>query len=247
MYGTFNDLFASLKSGAEPWLLLFDIDGTLVDTGGKGMSALKKTANEVFGSDGPPLDLAGSTDLGILANLYVHFEVEPTEERTHRFFDIYHKHLEDGLELNPSEGKVLDGVFELLEEIAIHQHAQLGLLTGNTELGAEIKLRHYGLHQHFSFGAYGSDRADRNLLGHIALERALAMTGNSYTPERTLIIGDTPKDIACAHAIGARCLAVATGHFSAEQLEQAGADWVIGSLSEFFSKDEVPGIDINKS
>jgi phosphoglycolate phosphatase len=233
MHGNFNDLFASLKTGGEPWLLLFDIDGTLVDTGGKGMSALKKTAIDVFGSDGPPLDLAGSTDLGILANLYVHFEIEPTEERTHRFFEIYHKHLEESLESNLSEGKVLDGVFDLLEDLAIIQHAQLGLLTGNTELGAEIKLRHYRLIQHFSFGAYGSDRADRNLLGHIALDRALAVTGKIFTPDRTLIIGDTPKDIACAHAVGARCLAVATGHFTAEQLEDAGADWVLGSLREF--------------
>jgi phosphoglycolate phosphatase-like HAD superfamily hydrolase len=233
MNGNLGELLAALKSSGEPWLLLFDIDGTLVDTGGKGMSALKKTAIEVFGSDGPPLDLAGSTDLGILANLYVHFEIEPSEERTHRFFEIYHKHLQESLEANSSEGKVLDGVLELLEDLAISEHAQLGLLTGNTELGAEIKLRYYGLHQHFSFGAYGSDRADRNLLGHIALERALAVTGKTFTPERTLIIGDTPKDIACAHAIGARCLAVATGQFTAEQLKQAGADWVLGSLLDF--------------
>jgi phosphoglycolate phosphatase-like HAD superfamily hydrolase len=231
MHGNFSNLFASLRSGDEPWLLLFDIDGTLVDTGGKGMSALKKTAIEVFGSDGPPLDLAGSTDLGIIENLYVHFQVEPTSELTHRFFEIYHKYLEESLEANPAEGKVLDGVFELLENLA-GQNAQLGLLTGNTALGAEIKLRHYGLHHHFPFGAYGSDRADRNLLGHIALERALAVTGKKFTPDRILIIGDTPKDIACAHAIGAKCLAVATGHFTAEQLEQAGADWVLGSLRE---------------
>jgi phosphoglycolate phosphatase len=231
MHGNFSELFANLRSDSEPWLLLFDIDGTLVDTGGKGMTALKKTAIEVFGSDGPPLDLAGSTDLGIIANLYLHFEVEPTEERTHRFFEIYHKHLEQSLESDPTEGKVLDGVFELLEELAVGQHAQLGLLTGNTELGAEIKLRHYGLDHHFGFGAYGSDRADRNLLGFIALERAMAVTGKRFTPERTLIIGDTPKDIACAHAMGARCMAVATGQFTAEQLEQAGADWVLGSLS----------------
>lgn len=231
MHGNFSELFASLRSDSEPWLLLFDIDGTLVDTGGKGMTALKKTAIEVFGSDGPPLDLAGSTDLGIIANLYLHFEVEPTEERTHRFFEIYHKHLEHSLESDPTEGKVLDGVFELLEELAVGQHAQLGLLTGNTELGAEIKLRHYGLDHHFGFGAYGSDRADRNLLGFIALERAMTVTGKRFTPERTLIIGDTPKDIACAHAMGARCLAVATGQYTAEQLELAGADWVFGSLS----------------
>ncbi len=232
MSESIEGLFNALREGNDPWLLLFDIDGTLVDTGGKGMAALQKTALEIFGGDGPPLDLAGSTDLGILENLYVHFEVDASDEQTHRFFEAYHRHLEMGLETNPAEGGVLDGVIELLEELTHTEHAELALLTGNTSLGAEIKLRHYGLDRHFKFGAYGSDRADRNLLGHIALERAFAFTGRKYDPEHTLIIGDTPKDIACAHAIGARCLAVATGQFSAGQLEEAGADWVHGSLRE---------------
>ena len=96
-----------------------------------------------------------------------------------------------------------------------------------------MKLRHYGLDHHFAFGAYGSDKADRNLLGMIALERALAFTGRVYHPDQTLVIGDTPKDIACAHAMGARCLAVATGAFSAQELGDAGADWVLGSLTDF--------------
>ncbi len=232
MSGTLEELFRSLEEGSEPWLLLFDIDGTLVDTGGKGMAALRKTAIEVFGGDGPPLDLAGSTDLGILENLYVHFQVDATDEQTHRFFDAYHRHLEASLDSNPADGRVLDGVIDLLEKLARVKNAQLGLLTGNTSLGAGIKLRHYGIGHHFTFGAYGSDRADRNVLGPIALERAFAMTGHVFHADRTLIIGDTPKDIACAHAIGAKCLAVATGQFSAEQLEKAGADWVLGSLRE---------------
>ena len=232
MSGTIEDFVKTLKEGSEPWLLLFDIDGTLVDTGGKGMAALQKTAVEVFGGDGPPLDLAGSTDLGILENLYVHFKIDATEEQTHRFFEAYHRHLEASLESNPADGRVLDGAIDLLEKLAQTENAQLGLLTGNTSLGAEIKLRHYGLGHHFTFGAYGSDRADRNLLGHIALERAFAMTGREFRSDQTLIIGDTPKDIGCAHAIGAKCLAVATGQFSAAQLEEAGADWVLGSLRD---------------
>lgn len=232
MSDSIENLFRTLKDGDEPWLLLFDIDGTLVDIGGKGMSALRKAAVEVFGGDAPPLDLAGSTDLGILENLYVHFKIDASDEQTHRFFEAYHIHLEASLESSPAEGRVLDGVIELLEKLALTENAQLGLLTGNTSLGAEIKLRHYGLGHHFSFGAYGSDRADRNLLGHIALERAFAMTGRAFHADQTLIIGDTPKDIACAHAIGAKCLAVATGKFSAAQLEDAGADWVLGSLRE---------------
>lgn len=232
MSGDIGELTGILSHPGEPWLLLFDIDGTLVDTGGKGMSALRKTAVEVFGGDGPPLDLAGSTDLGILESLYVHFGIDPSDEQTHAFFEAYHRHLEASLETSPADGRVLDGVIELLEHLATAEHAQLALLTGNTSLGAQIKLRHYGLGHHFAFGAYGSDKSDRNLLGMIALERALAFTGRTYEPGRTLVIGDTPKDIACAHAIGARCLAVATGRFSADELEAAGADWVLGSLGE---------------
>ncbi len=232
MPGNIRDLNASLRSGDTPWLMLFDIDGTLVDTGGKGMTALRKTAIEVFGNEGPPLDLAGSTDLGILENLHAHFGTAPCAERTHRFFETYHLHLEASLSSNPAEGRVLDGVVELLQDIAGAAHAKPALLTGNTMQGAWIKLRHYRLDHHFSFGAYGSDRADRNLLGRIALERALAHTGQAYDPESILVIGDTPKDIACAHAVGAKCLAVATGQFSEEQLAAAGADWVVSSLRE---------------
>ena len=232
MPGNVCDLREILWSGDVPLLLLFDIDGTLVDTGGKGMAALRKTAMEIFGNEGPPLDLAGSTDLGILENLHVHFGASYCAERTHRFFETYHIHLEESLSSNPAEGRVLDGVVEILQDIAGAPHAKPALLTGNTMEGAWIKLRHYRLDHHFGFGAYGSDRADRNLLGSIALERALAHTGRAYTAERTLVIGDTPKDIACAHAIGAKCIAVATGQFTAEQLAAAGADWVIGGMRE---------------
>ena len=232
MPGNIRDLNDSLRSDAAPLLLLFDIDGTLIDTGGKGMAALRKTAIEVFGNEGPPLDLAGSTDLGILENLHTHFSTAPCAERTHRFFETYHIQLEASLSSNPADGRVLDGVVELLQDIAGAPHAKPALLTGNTMQGAWIKLRHYRLEHHFAFGAYGSDRADRNLLGRIALERALAHTGQAYDPERTLVIGDTPKDIACAHAVGAKCLAVATGQFSADQLVAAEADWVVASLRE---------------
>lgn len=213
-------------------LYLFDIDGTLVDTGGAGMAALNEATREVFGQDGPALDLAGSTDLGIIANIHAHFGIEPTAQRINSFFEIYHARLDWNLANGEFSGRVLNGVSELLSELSNRPEATIGLLTGNTAGGAKIKMRHYGLSSHFAFGAYGCDHADRNLLGPVALERATKHAGKNFTPEQTLVIGDTPKDIACAHAMGARCLAVATGQFTVEALQSHGADHVVESLAQ---------------
>ena len=213
-------------------LYLFDIDGTLVDTGGAGMAALKEATREIFGHEGPALDLAGSTDLGIIANIHRHFEIEHTRERFDTYLEIYLDRLHWNLANGGFPGRVYEGVPELLTELGNQPQSTIGLLTGNAAGGAAAKMRHFGLAEHFSFGAYGCDHADRNRLGPIALERASLHAGRSYSPRETWIIGDTPKDIACAHAIGARCLAVATGSFSAAQLAAHGADQVVESLEE---------------
>ncbi len=213
-------------------LYLFDIDGTLVDTGGAGMVALKEATRKIFGHDGPALDLAGSTDLGIVANIHAHFEIEPTRERIDTYFEVYLGRLDWNLTHGGFPGRVFAGVHELLAELAGRDAASIGLLTGNTAGGAASKMRHFGLAGHFPFGAYGSDHADRNQLGPIALERAALHAGRSFTAAETWVIGDTPKDIACAHAIGARCLAVATGQFSAAALAAHGADQVVESLEQ---------------
>ena len=213
-------------------LYLFDIDGTLVDTGGAGMVALKEANREIFGHDGPALDLAGSTDLGIVANIHAHFEIEATRERIDTYFEVYLDRLDWNLMNGGFPGRVFAGVRELLAELASRSDASIGLLTGNTVGGAASKMRHFGLAGHFPFGAYGSDHADRNRLGPIALERAAVHAGRSFTAAETWVIGDTPKDIACAHAIGARCLAVATGQFTAAALETHGADRVVESLEQ---------------
>lgn len=213
-------------------LYLFDIDGTLVDTGGAGMAALNEATLQLFGNEGPPLDLAGSTDLGIVANIHAHFEIEPTRERIDTYFRIYLERLDTNLATGGYPGRVFGGVTELLAELAGRDGATIGLLTGNIAGGAAAKMRHFGLDRHFPFGAYGCDHADRNLLGPIALQRAAAHAGRSFTAQETWVIGDTPKDIACAHAIGAKCLAVATGRFSVAELELHGADKVVENLEE---------------
>ena len=213
-------------------LYLFDIDGTLVDTGGAGMAALKEATREIFGHEGPALDLAGSTDLGIIANIHSHFAVEHTRARFDTYLEVYLARLDWNLAHGGFPGRVHDGVANLLAELTGHPDATVGLLTGNAAAGAAAKMRHFGLAGHFPFGAYGCDHADRNLLGPIALERASAHAGRSFSPGETWVIGDTPKDIACAHAIGARCLAVATGGFSVDELAAYGADQVVESLDQ---------------
>lgn len=213
-------------------LYLFDIDGTLVDTAGAGMAALNEATREFFGGDGPPLDLAGATDLGIVLGLHEHFGIEATPARVADYLAVYQDRLDWNLAHGGFPGRVIPGASELLETLAAKGTGTLGLLTGNTESGAASKVRHYGLDAYFAFGAYGSDHSDRNRLGPIALERAAAHAGRTFLAAETWIIGDTPKDIACAKAIGARCLAVATGRFTVRELADFGADEVVASLDE---------------
>jgi phosphoglycolate phosphatase-like HAD superfamily hydrolase len=214
-------------------LYLFDIDGTLVDTGGAGMKALIETTRERFGDDGPMLDLAGSTDLGIVNHIHAHFKVDATPESIEHYFSIYHQRLDWNLRHGGFPGRVIDGATMLLDALSQRDDATIGLLTGNTEAGAHTKVTHFGLSEFFPFGAYGSDHHDRNQLGPIALQRATQHSGRTFAPTKNVwIIGDTPKDIACAHAIGAKCLAVATGQFTSQQLHDFGADRVVESLDE---------------
>lgn len=213
-------------------LVLFDIDCTLVDMGGAGMSALTAAAVEVFGDEGPPLDLAGSTDSGIVRGLFEHFKVPHDPELEEKFYLSYLPKMEANLKDASFGGRVLDGVSDLLTNLEDDGHT-LGLMTGNIERGAIVKASHYGLAGHFGFGSYGDDHWDRNKLGPIALERAERATGKRFTADEALVIGDTPKDVRCAHAFGAKCVAVATGSFDEDQLEECGADLVVSDLVGF--------------
>jgi len=226
-------------------LWLFDIDGTLVDTGGAGMLALQEASVECFGAEGPPLDLAGSTDLGVLMGILAHFDRIHGDVEQARFFAAYLRRLEWNLAHGGFPGRVLPGAVDLLEALSLREDICVGLLTGNVADGAAAKMRHYGLDRHFAFGAYGCDHADRNLLGPVAMERAAVHAGRSFSAEETLVIGDTPKDVACAHAIGAPCLAVATGKFSAEQLRACGADRVVQGLDDPSILRDYAGLEEN--
>ena len=213
-------------------LWLFDIDGTLVDTGGAGLTALTEAAVECFGEAGPELDLAGSTDLGIIQNFLDHFGRAHDPAFVDAFFAFYLERLEWNLAHGGFPGKVLPGVVDLLERLAETPDIHLGLLTGNIAGGAAAKMRHFGLDHFFPFGGYGCDFADRNKLGPVASARATAHTGRAFHPEEIVVIGDTPKDIACAKALGSPCIAVATGRFSVAELRQHAPHRVIASLEE---------------
>ena len=218
-----------------PLLALFDIDGTLVDAGGAGRAAIELALVSVYGTAGPidELPFDGLTDPLIAHTLLREAGVSrnDVEEKLDALWESYLSNLRDELAARRSRLGQLPGIKELLDAL-MDAGATLGLVTGNIAEGAHRKLGACGLEGRFQFGAFGSDAADRNELPPIAVSRAFESTRIRFEPEHTWIIGDTPQDIACAHASGLRVLAVATGRFSVEELEQRGADWAVPSLAD---------------
>ena len=202
-------------------LLLFDIDGTLIDSNGAGGAAILDAAEEHFGilrEHFPPLQLAGSTDPAIAMDVFGHMSRQHTPEEVIAFLDRYLSHLQRRLQAPDFSGYTLPGVTQLLEALRSESEAHIGLLTGNVRRGAVIKLSRHGIYEHFIEGGFGSDHHDRNQLGPVALKRMQDATGTTYHIDDVIVIGDTPKDIRCAEAFGAKCLAVATGQYSHAEL-----------------------------
>jgi len=222
-------------------LVLFDIDGTLIASGGAGEKAFGRVCELEFGVPGGAagLHFAGRTDPSIVRDFFTQRAIEPSTENFRRFFDRYVFHLDDLLgRLN---GRVLPGVGACLEGLrALPQPPLIGLLTGNIRLGAQIKLGHYGLWDHFAMGAFGDDHEDRNQLAHVARERGSKRLGHALHGEEVLVIGDTPRDIECARAIDAKVLAVATGSYALEQLRAERPTWIAATL-EGLSAREICG------
>jgi phosphoglycolate phosphatase-like HAD superfamily hydrolase len=218
-------------------LLLFDIDGTLIDTGGVGLAALHDGLRLSFPSQAagalPALDLRGATDAGVIRTLFTACAIADSPHNRGRFVEAYLQCLTLGLQdpVPPCAPRMLPGVDSLLAGLAQSpDRFTLGLLTGNLEAGAFAKLRRFAIDRYFRFGAYGLDHEDRLELGPIALERAKLATGRHFRPSETVIIGDTPRDIACARAFGARCIAVSTGGFPAEELSGHQPDALLPGL-----------------
>jgi phosphoglycolate phosphatase-like HAD superfamily hydrolase len=212
-------------------LLLWDIDGTLVNTGGAGVESLKRMVRERFGRDDDlhDIEIAGKTDRAILRDILRKYEVEPTDEKVREFADDYVAGLAD--ELPRRTGRVLPGIVELLAQTHEQPHIVNALLTGNLQRGAQIKLEHYRLWHFFAFGAFADDHHDRNELGAFAISRARETTGEQFAPEQIDVIGDTGHDIACGKAFGARTVAVATGNWSRERLAACKPDFLFDDFS----------------
>ena len=216
-------------------LVLFDIDGTLVLTGGAGLRAMNCACAEIAGSVEALADIpvAGRTDRIILTDVVAKLGRALDEDLLVELRDRYLHHLREEIE-QPGRGvkAVMPGVRELLDALSTRDDVFVGLLTGNFEEGARIKLGHFDLWRYFRCGAYGDDAADRNALVPFALERARRLGLPALAAEHVLVVGDTPHDVACAHAVGALPVGVATGGFSVEQLRASGASIVFDDLSE---------------
>jgi phosphoglycolate phosphatase-like HAD superfamily hydrolase len=211
-------------------LLLWDIDGTILHTGKAGETALGHAMEKLYGvSKGlQGLEIAGRTDKWIVEQLLAREGLAHGEREIARFLDVYVERLAE--ELPRRQGGLHPGVWGILEEAHRRPDLVQGLLTGNIEKGARLKLLRYGVNHFFEFGAFADDSPVRNELGPHAKRRARDRHGEEFPPERIYIIGDTPHDVACARAIGAKAIAVATGSFSVEQLRTCGADAVFSDL-----------------
>lgn len=212
-------------------LVLFDIDGTLV-RGGPAKEAFQVALVETFGTAGDTrgVSFAGKTDPQIARELLhgAGFSREEIDRGMIGLWPRYLRHLEERLEALPVE--VIPGVLDLLDALAPLGDVGLGLVTGNIEGGARLKLESARLWGRFSFGGYGSDHEERDPLPAIALRRARDLWGHVVDPCHAVVIGDTPRDVACGRSGGARTLAVATGGYDARALEAAGADRVLPDL-----------------
>ncbi len=214
----------------RPTVALFDIDGTLITCGGAGRTSMERAFGEVLGrSDTGSFPYGGMTDPAIARQATRAAGHLDEAALLHRVLERYLGHLEG--ELARSEGyRVLEGVLTLLEALEPHAHVAVGLGTGNLETGARLKLVRGALWHRFSFGGYGSDHEDRARLLARGVERGAAKLGCSVGAVRVVVIGDTPRDVSAARAIGATVVGVTTGSYDEAAL--AGADLVVSRLDD---------------
>lgn len=199
-------------------LILFDVDGTLIDTAGAGRAAVQSAFAEVLGCDSDRLDgvrvpYAGRTDPVIFRAVAVALGIDGRlyEEARQRLFDTYVERLGEIMATPDARRRVLPGVEALLRDLRDRPGVHVGLLTGNLESGARTKLEPFGLNRYFRAGGFSSDSEDRREIARIAADRLRGLLGADVAPSRTWVVGDTALDVDCARANGFRALAVGTG------------------------------------
>jgi phosphoglycolate phosphatase len=220
---------------AETRLILFDIDGTLLRDGIAARIAFARALRDTYQTTGPieSFRFSGMTDPECVTEIMRSAGIDDAviHHRRQECLSRYVENLTSEVQLH-HDAVLFPGVRELLERLSKLDTVLVGLLTGNVLRGAELKLRRWNLEPYFRFGAYGDDHEDRAVLARIALEKARALSGRAFQGSETTIIGDTPKDIACARAIGARAVAVATGSVSRDTLHASEPDALLDSLED---------------
>jgi phosphoglycolate phosphatase len=220
-------------AGPSSEAVLFDIDGTLITTGGAGAVAWRRAFEELHDVS---VDIRETTEAGMTdpevarAALRYALEREPTQRELARAMSTYLQHLPSAVE-SSSGYRVMPGVVALLRRL-IEAGALVGITSGNVESAAHIKLARGRLNGFFSFGGYGSDSSDRVELTRRALERAKLVSRGPLDLHSCLGVGDTPRDVLAAHGAGISSVGVATGNYSVEELRRAGADHVLATLEE---------------
>ncbi len=219
-------------SASKRRLLLFDIDGTLITSGGAGEGALLDAVKQRFGiqEDLHGITIAGATDAYIARMILEKNSLPASPENITALLDGYLSFL--SARLTQHKGYVLPGIISLLDRLRQGKDCVVALLTGNLVRGAQIKLSHYGVWDYFEFGAFADDHHDRNELPRFACARALEAHGEEFPPERVFVIGDTPRDIECGKVIGAKTVAIATGNYSRSELLEHKPDFLFDDLSD---------------
>ncbi len=216
-------------------VLLFDIDGTLLFSGGAGKRAMSRAFRDVYGvEDGfSGVSMSGKTDGQILREALRLNRIEQTADSMEAFRRRYFDYLREEIRSELPGKRLVSGVRELLASLADEQRVLLGLLTGNWRVSAYIKLEHFGIDRYFPFGAFADDSEDRDELLPIALRRARRRAGVELRPQDAWVIGDTPRDVQCGLVHGARVLAVAASEYDPDTLRKAGATAVVPDFSDW--------------
>jgi phosphoglycolate phosphatase-like HAD superfamily hydrolase len=211
---------------------LFDIDGTLIASGGAGKVALERGFAEEFGREHviEKMSLSGRTDRAIVQDLLRLADLPVTEENTRRVQVAYLRHLPECLA--SLQGRVLPGIAELLRLLHPREDVLVGLLTGNIRAGAKVKLGHFGLYDYFQVGGFGDVHLDRDDVAREAFADARRHLERDLDAQSIWVVGDTPLDVRCARAIGAKVLAVATGWHDRAELEAHAPDLLLDDLSD---------------